>query len=361
MTKVSWKRILQRAGSDLPNHGHSFSHIQRVQKLSRGPRAATETPSRVAGELETELRRALRRTQAGMNAVPEQQAWDPIYVARELRHTPPAIPVTIYPVPQAKRRNTTRNILAVSLSAAIVGFAAQHMTMSWLNSGGGGGGGGDGGEPQQSQSASAAVPFRAPEPQKVVATGYAIQPLVHPGNPTDIAPAPSKETPSLFNEDKAVGKSDPAPADVAAASFKRDMEEAVKLFEEKQPQVATRQAKATPAPAPAEDVPTTAAAPAKVSSLSAAPTPVAVPSGVAGQEEDQLLLRAGNMMKRGDITGARLLYEHLANRGSALGAFALAQSYDARYLKKMYVRGMTGDQKMADFWYRRAAELGGVR
>ena len=63
-------------------------------------------------------------------------------------------------------------------------------------------------------------------------------------------------------------------------------------------------------------------------------------------------------MKRGDITGARLLFEHLAYRGSALGAFALAQSYDERYLNQLTIRGLSADQKQADFWYRRASELG---
>jgi TPR repeat protein len=80
---------------------------------------------------------------------------------------------------------------------------------------------------------------------------------------------------------------------------------------------------------------------------------------LTGPEEESLLQRASGLMKRGDVTGARLLFEHLAYRGSALGAFALAQSYDSRYLSKIYVRGLAADQKQADFWYRRAAELGG--
>lgn len=81
---------------------------------------------------------------------------------------------------------------------------------------------------------------------------------------------------------------------------------------------------------------------------------------LSSAEEEKLLQRATGLMQRGDITGARLLFEHLAFRGSALGAFALAQSYDQRYLEKLYVRGLAADQKQADYWYRRAAELGGT-
>jgi TPR repeat protein len=41
-----------------------------------------------------------------------------------------------------------------------------------------------------------------------------------------------------------------------------------------------------------------------------------------------------------------------------LGAFALAQSYDSKHLKKLLVRGLAPDDKQADYWYRKAAELG---
>jgi TPR repeat protein len=63
-------------------------------------------------------------------------------------------------------------------------------------------------------------------------------------------------------------------------------------------------------------------------------------------------------MERGHISGARLIFEHLALRQSALGAFALAQTYDEKFLKGFFVKGLEPDPTLAAKWYRRAAELG---
>jgi hypothetical protein len=372
MTKVSWKRILQRAGNDLPSHGRPMPAPAQMHSAPRSVRA-TESPSMIAGELETELRRALQRAQGAANSEPEQPAWDPIFVAREVRHTPPAVPVANYRHDmQANRQRgsgiSPRNVVVASISAVMVGLAAYQVGM--LGGGGGGGSGGGSGEQQQSQGATGPAVV-AKEQQKLIETGYAIQPMVHPGNPTDLGPV-NKETPSLTGEDRASAQPDNSTSE-AAAIFERDMEEAVKLFEEKQGPAATKKAaeparrkttepatastRAAPAPAAEEPV---AAAPAPSKRLSAvATTPAPAMPALTGPEEESLLQRASGLMKRGDVTGARLLFEHLAYRGSALGAFALAQSYDSRYLSKIYVRGLAADQKQADFWYRRAAELGG--
>ena len=71
-----------------------------------------------------------------------------------------------------------------------------------------------------------------------------------------------------------------------------------------------------------------------------------------------MLRRARELMERGHVSGARLIFEHLATRQSALGAFALAQTYDEKFLKTLRVKGSEPDQKLAAKWYRRAAELG---
>jgi hypothetical protein len=378
MTKVSWKRILQRAGNDLPNHhGRAFPDGPRLQQHApRAPRPVAEPPSLIAGELETELRRALQRSQGG-GAV-ESDSWDPIYVAREVRHTPPAVPVSNYRELESKSRGGTaksgaRNVIAASLSAAVLGFGAYQLGIGW--GGGGGGGGGNGGNGDTpSQSASVSAPLKIADQAKRIETGYAIQPMLQAGQTTDIGPA--KEPASLLNPDR--GQTERAATD-AAAAFKRDMDEAVKLFEDQdRQQAATSEAPERPQPAARQAAPTRQApAPTRSAALSAdvdqpaASTPQArtnvasVDRGatepkIGGAEEDQLLQRASGLMKRGDVTGARLLFEHLALRGSALGAFALAQSYDPRHLNKLVVRGLTGDQKQADYWYRRAAELGGT-
>lgn len=389
MTKVSWKRILQRAGNDFSSPGHEIDERPREevnarprQATVRRPRAvsqAAEPPSLVAGELETELRRALQRQQGSSSR--DQQEWDPIFMAQELR-TEPLMPVPYdayaAAAPQAKKRGaTTRNILAVSLSAVVVGFAVQQIGNQWSDSenggGGGGGGGNDGGQYERTEAASIAAPMKVKDQAKLVQTGYAIQPLISHPAPTELE--------ATYAPPKLVAKEpEPAPQDTAndeaAAMFQRDMEEARKLFESKEEQAGRNAAppvaaQVTPARAP---VTTAAVTPAAVAPAARAPAPVApvavkpsatakpqaekAPS-VSSGEENKLLARANDLMERGDITGARLLFEHLAFRGSALGAFALAQSYDAKHLEKLYVRGLAPDAKQADYWYRKAAELGG--
>jgi hypothetical protein len=81
------------------------------------------------------------------------------------------------------------------------------------------------------------------------------------------------------------------------------------------------------------------------------------PSAISGSEEQAMLRRARELMERGHITGARLIFEHLALQQSALGAFALAQTYDEKFLSTFFVKGLQPDQKLAGKWYRRAAEL----
>lgn len=76
------------------------------------------------------------------------------------------------------------------------------------------------------------------------------------------------------------------------------------------------------------------------------------------QEEDAALSRAQELIKRGDISSARLLYEDLALSGSALGALALARTYDPDFLRSVGAFGMRPDLDMARKWYGKASELG---
>jgi hypothetical protein len=77
------------------------------------------------------------------------------------------------------------------------------------------------------------------------------------------------------------------------------------------------------------------------------------------ERETDNLRRGEEMMKRGDVAAARLLFEELAALGSAKGAFAMAQSYDPDPLRKIYIQGgLQPDVERARSWYENAARLG---
>jgi hypothetical protein len=78
---------------------------------------------------------------------------------------------------------------------------------------------------------------------------------------------------------------------------------------------------------------------------------------LAPDQEQKMLKRASDLMIQNDIAGARLIYRYLANHRSASGAFALAESYDAKKWAGRHVAGMAPDASLAAAWYARAAEL----
>src|SRR5262249_6369215 len=158
----------------------------------------------------------------------DDQGWEPIYMAQEMRHghTVSAVPVAGYPemqAQQAKRRGGSamaRNIIALSLTAAVIGIGIQQIGFGG-GGGGGGGGSGSGGaaDPSQQQPRANSIPVPGKKDQgKLVEPGYAIQPLVHPGNPTDIGPTYSQNPPLMADEKPA--RTEQSAAD-AAAAFKR--------------------------------------------------------------------------------------------------------------------------------------------
>jgi hypothetical protein len=80
---------------------------------------------------------------------------------------------------------------------------------------------------------------------------------------------------------------------------------------------------------------------------------------LTAERETETLARGEDAMKRGDVAAARLLFEDLAAMGSARGAFAMAQSYDADYLRKIFIQGaLQPDPDSAKSWYEKAARLG---
>ncbi len=71
-----------------------------------------------------------------------------------------------------------------------------------------------------------------------------------------------------------------------------------------------------------------------------------------------LAKRGDAMLAIKDISAARKLYERAADAGSALGASALAKTYDPAALAELGVIGIKPDSALAKLWYRRAANMG---
>jgi hypothetical protein len=84
-----------------------------------------------------------------------------------------------------------------------------------------------------------------------------------------------------------------------------------------------------------------------------------VESGQGAQPTDKALYARGERLRaQGDIAGARLIYEYLAERGDAEAAFALATTYDPEMLSLWGTAGITPDRTQAVSWYSRAARTG---
>jgi hypothetical protein len=86
--------------------------------------------------------------------------------------------------------------------------------------------------------------------------------------------------------------------------------------------------------------------------------PAANPA-ISPAEEAERLKIGQSALALNDIAAARLVFEHLANRGSAAGAWHLAQTYDPQVLARTTVGArFKPDEAVAARWYLRAAELG---
>ncbi len=96
---------------------------------------------------------------------------------------------------------------------------------------------------------------------------------------------------------------------------------------------------------------------ANLTSRSAPTVTNAVPA-IPPEVEQQTAQRAQKFLKMGDIATARMLYENLAVQGSARASFALGQTYDPEFLKKLLVRGLKPDVAKARTWYKKALKLG---
>jgi len=72
----------------------------------------------------------------------------------------------------------------------------------------------------------------------------------------------------------------------------------------------------------------------------------------------RLINKGHEQLAEGGIAQARLLYERAAEAGLALGAMALAATYDPAELDRLGVQGLQPDRAEAAKWYERARQLG---
>jgi hypothetical protein len=77
-------------------------------------------------------------------------------------------------------------------------------------------------------------------------------------------------------------------------------------------------------------------------------------------EEIAVMIKSGaDLMANRDFAAARLMYQRAAEAGSAMAAFALAETYDPLMVGKLNVRGgISPDSTLAATWYEKAKALG---
>jgi hypothetical protein len=112
--------------------------------------------------------------------------------------------------------------------------------------------------------------------------------------------------------------------------------------------------RASPAPSPRPS------AEARPPALSAPPLAEAAPrlSPDARERAMRLVKKGDEQLADGGIAQARLLYERAAEAGLALGAMAMAATYDGVELQRIGARGLKPDREAARRWYERARQLG---
>jgi hypothetical protein len=79
------------------------------------------------------------------------------------------------------------------------------------------------------------------------------------------------------------------------------------------------------------------------------------------QSENILFDKALERFKRGDVSGARAIFEVLAMKGDSGAAIAMGETYDPVVLAQLFVKGLQPDEGKAITWYKKADELGDQR
>jgi hypothetical protein len=86
--------------------------------------------------------------------------------------------------------------------------------------------------------------------------------------------------------------------------------------------------------------------------------PAAKPPQASARTDDRLLVRADELFRRGDVSGARLLLERSMEAGHPHAAFLLAETFDPHVLSRLGALGIRGDAGKARELYARARSLG---
>jgi hypothetical protein len=336
MNQASWRRILQRAGDELPAEGAAIINMQDHVPGGRRGRHPQESQGSDAADLDYQLSRALDRA-ASRNRAPGQPTPPPPsapLTARNPYVSMQPVPVPLPPQNIKKNGSGARNVVAISLSVAVVGLAFHQISAQWSESRTAGG--------KQEEMAQVLSEARLPA---VVYTGASAE---IPGRPAEDSSRSARTNSNRV--DLRPSYAEPASTNANADASDRqalyaEMEQAVKSYLEREGAGKKASSNAIPANSPAQP-----------KERLAANTPA---QPIAGTNSEQIVLRRGReRMERGDVAGARLIFEHLAAQNSALGAFALAQTYDPRYINQNSLSGATPDEEVAARWYQRAVELG---
>jgi hypothetical protein len=328
MNQVPWRRILERAGDtgdEAPGErGASVINLRDHAPDRQNRRRPVEPEST---DLESELKRALDRAQRSERELEALRSPPPRSSGRTLASEPRSAPMLRpdlamqrqvgLPLPPPKKRASgARNFLAVSLSAAVIGFAIYQISGQWESVSSG----------PEAADATTDIPENF---AGAVAGGSGIR-VETPAPTSGRQPRTEFEgnrinlRPSYADEP---GTAPAAAQTKRATALDRDIAEAAQLFA----QSGQKQREAVP---------------------------TAAPAATTTEGMEQIMLRRGHdMMKQGRVESARLIFEHLAGQNSALGAFALAETYDAKHLRERGITDATPDQKLAARWYQRAAEL----
>jgi TPR repeat protein len=90
------------------------------------------------------------------------------------------------------------------------------------------------------------------------------------------------------------------------------------------------------------------------------PPPSRLPAGpkIGEATAKDLVARADRLLEKGDIVGARAIYQRAAELGDASAALALGATYDPNRLWSLGALGLVGNKERARQWYQRASELG---
>ncbi|PAY10214.1 hypothetical protein CK489_06655 [Bradyrhizobium sp. UFLA03-84] len=141
------------------------------------------------------------------------------------------------------------------------------------------------------------------------------------------------------------------------ASARRD----VGALAEKVPPVASQVATTGNAGKSMQDEPAGAAV-GSIEGRAAAPRPAGNVEAASddGAQEARLMARARLLLERGDIGGARIVLERVAETGSAQASFALAETYDPLTLSNWGTYATRGDAAKARDLYAKAA-AGGIK